>query len=190
MRRLKTTALAFLALAGSALAAEAQILVYDLGFHKLSGINFSPYTGGYFVVEATGGTGSFILTLSDQRIFDFSEDSGEMFIGIKRGESRAVLRATGTVGTSQVAYLAHGEIDGSITAAPEFFVQKIRTASGSEPPRRTGVLTPVQVDARPPMMSCQDSSEHSLRWGSPPSMQSKPMAAMSSSTGSIPVTTR
>ncbi|HSJ02678.1 MAG TPA: hypothetical protein VK956_09515 [Verrucomicrobium sp.] len=100
----------FCAVAAS--SATAQVLVYKIDFRKDKGINYHPFSGGYFVAPLLGGTGSFLLTSTDdERVYVESAEGGRLFTALSGGGKKAVISATTGAGTSMGAMVALGDIN-------------------------------------------------------------------------------
>jgi len=85
----------------SSQTASAQIAVYKLAFKKTGrSLNFGFYDGGYFIVEAPRGTGTFVFLIEENggRFYTTSSEAGELFIS-QDGDLRMASIA-GTGGTS------------------------------------------------------------------------------------------
>lgn len=113
----------------SAGAASAQVLVYKLDLRKDKGINYHPYSGGYFVAPLLGGTGSFLLTSTDdERVFVEAADSGRLFTALGQGARKAVISATTGAGTAEGAMVAIGEINHQVQVRGPTFSLEARVA--------------------------------------------------------------
>lgn len=110
--RLLLTAVALLLFTA---AAHAQVLVYKLDFNHDKGVNYHPFTGGYFVAPILGGEGSFLLTSTrDERVYLESSGGGRLFTAVSRGERKAVISASTGGGSASGALVALGEINHTV----------------------------------------------------------------------------
>jgi len=97
-------------------AAHAQVLVYRIEFTKNSGINYNIFNGGYFAAPVLGGSGSFLLTSSEDGLsFTQSDSSGNLFTAVNGGEKKAVISATTGTGTASGAFVALGDVDHTVS---------------------------------------------------------------------------
>jgi hypothetical protein len=92
-------------------AVQAQVLVYSMKQAKRLGFNVDFFDGGYFVMPAGGGSGSFLFTgKEDGRKVFVTGGTGTAFTGVTgSGELKTVVRAeSASVATANSSYLAFG----------------------------------------------------------------------------------
>lgn len=97
-------------------SAQAQVLIYKLDFRKDKGINYHPFTGGYFIAPLLGGSGTFLLTSTeDERVYMEASDGGRLFTAISGGgDKKAVISASLGAGTAMGALVALGDINHTV----------------------------------------------------------------------------
>ena len=108
--------LAFTLLAGG--VGRGQVLIYQMDFSKTDdGINFEIFDRAYFVGEALGGQGSFVFTYREngRDFYTAAEDSGEIFYAVRKGDGKAVIRATAENGTALSHYLVTGDLKSTLS---------------------------------------------------------------------------
>ncbi|WP_075089834.1 hypothetical protein [Verrucomicrobium spinosum] len=89
---------------------QAQVLIYKLDFRKDKGINYHPFTGGYFVAPLLGGSGTFFLTSTDdERVYVEAAEGGRLFTAISGGgDKKSVISASLGAGTAMGAWWPWG----------------------------------------------------------------------------------
>ena len=114
-RILSISLLAMLALGQWLVApAAAQVVVYRMAIEPIQSVNLDFYNGGYFVVPADGGGGSFIFTKKGKGEKAFvTTGTGTLFTGVtENGVRKSVIRAgTSGTGAAKSSYLAYGSAD-------------------------------------------------------------------------------
>ncbi len=96
------------------------MLVYKLSFEPAGEtINYSPFTGGYYVAPITGGPGSLILTRAtgnNRQYFDYA-NFGELFLALKNTNRKAVISATAANNVSSTTFYAIGDANDKVEIA-------------------------------------------------------------------------
>jgi hypothetical protein len=127
--------------------AAAQVLVYRMAIEPIQSVNLDFYTGGYFVVPADGGEGSFIFTKKGKGEKAFvTTGTGTLFTGVtENGVRKSVVRATnGSSGEAKSSYMAYGSADQMTRLstpeiyyyteiAPKLIGQALASSTGSDP---------------------------------------------------------
>lgn len=132
LRRFLGFCLAALILVGFATPASAQVLVYKLRFESERSINLDFYNEGYFIVPASGGTGSFIFMVNTSREKVYSPTTpGKLFPALTKDDSlKWIVSATsGSTGSTTTAstgssYVCFGSVNQSVRlTGPTFDVR-------------------------------------------------------------------
>lgn len=115
--------------------AQSQVLVYRIEIVKSSGINFHTFEGGFFAAPILGGTGSFLLTSTeDGRTYSESDSGGLLFTAIGEGQKKSVISGTTGTGTAKGAFVALGDINHTLSVnspTASLTVRVARVLSGS-----------------------------------------------------------
>jgi len=104
--------LSLFCLLGFATLSQAQVLVYKLDFSKDKGINYSTFDGGYFIVPLLGGSGTFLLTSSEEGLsYTEAASGGRLFTAVNSTSKKAVISATTGAGTAGGSFVVIGDIN-------------------------------------------------------------------------------
>jgi hypothetical protein len=120
MKHLLLLTILFGLVAGAALPARAQVVVYRFDFKKEgSAINYSFYDECWVIAPATGGSASWALTFRDgaHRRYVKVTDFGSLFFPNDGKQVLGVVSAAATSGTPQTTFLATGELAESVKGA-------------------------------------------------------------------------
>jgi len=109
---------------------QAQVLIYKLDFRKDKGINYHPFTGGYFVAPLLGGSGTFFLTSTDdERVYVEAAEGGRLFTAISGGgDKKSVISASLGAGTAMGALVAMGDINHTVQVRGPTYTLDARVA--------------------------------------------------------------